>query len=206
MRMKRADDTKLRILRFIESYCEENGYPPTTREIGQHVGLSSPASVHAHMERLAQEGAIVKDANRQRAYSVASRNASTQRAVPLLGQVAAGLPIYAQENVEDTFPLPPIFPYAREADENFMLRVQGDSMSGAGIFERDILIIHACHEVYNGEIVVARVDEESYTVKRYFKRGATVTLNAENPAYAPIERPMQEVEIIGKVVGLMRTM
>lgn len=205
--MKKSEETKLRILRFIEAYCDENGYPPTTREIGQHVGLSSPASVHAHMEKLAGEGAIVKDANRQRAYSLATqRFIQTQKAIPLLGQVAAGLPIYAQENVEDTFPLPPIFPYARESDENFMLRVQGDSMIDAGIFERDILIIHACHEAYNGEIVVARVDEDSYTVKRYYKHGTNVTLKAENPAYAPLERPLAEVEVIGKVVGLMRTM
>ena len=200
--MKRLVNPREQIINYIASYHRDNGYPPTMREISAAIGLQSPATVHAHLRKLEMDGMLSKNPNKQRAYSLDSRYLKTEKAVPLLGRVSAGLPIMAHENWEDAFPLPPIF--AAGNDDAFMLTIQGDSMSGAGMFAQDIVAVRPTQSICNGDIIIARVEDEGFTVKRYYKHGETVTLQAENPDYAPISVNERQVEIVGKVIGLMR--
>ncbi|MCL2694973.1 MAG: transcriptional repressor LexA [Clostridiales bacterium] len=197
-------NSREQIIRYLASYHRENGYPPTVREICTAVGLNSPATVHAHLRRLEMDGVLKKDPNKQRTYILNARYAGVGRDVPLLGKVAAGQPILAYENQEDAFPLPPIFSAGGDSEGVFMLTIQGDSMTGAGIYAHDVVAVQPMHEIHNGDIVIARVQEDGFTVKRYFKKGNTVTLQAENPDYAPINVDVREVEVMGKVIGLMR--
>jgi repressor LexA len=201
--MERLTDRQQKILDFITSTRDERGYPPSVREIGDAVGLHSPSSVHAQLATLAQKGYLTKDPTKPRAIRVHSatptRSAADFVEVPLVGRIAAGGPILAEQNVEDTMALP------RDLVGKgtlFALTVRGDSMTGAGILDGDTVIIRQQPEASDGEIVAALVGDDEATVKRLSRKGGRVRLLAENPAYDPIEP--EQVSVLGKVVAVLR--
>jgi len=192
------------ILDFILSEVNRKGYPPSVREIGQAVGLTSSSTVHSHLTALERKGFIKRDPTKPRALEVIdfrlnNKGISPEKVknVPLVGRVAAGAPILAQDNIEDNFALP-----VELAGENsFMLRVKGDSMIEAGILDGDYLVVRQQSAADNGDIIVALLGEES-TVKRFFRKGDRILLKPENKAMEPIIT--SDVTILGKVIGLMR--
>ena len=199
---------KRRILKYIDETLSRRGYPPSVREICTAVDLKSPASVHRHLQSLESDGWLRRDPNPPRALLVnfdwqtgTKGERRPCRHVPLVGDVAAGTDVLAQQNVEELMPLPADF---TGSGELFMLRVRGDSMIDAGIWDRDYVVArHQCDAV-SGDIVVAGIDGEEGTVKRYRPEGDKVVLVPANPAHAPIVRPADEVTIYGKVVTVIR--
>jgi repressor LexA len=196
------------ILDMIETSMRERGYPPSVREIGEAVGLTSPSTVHSHLASLEKMGFLRRDPTKPRALEVRydpSSGAAIERRpvrhVPLVGDVAAGTDVLAQENVEELFPLPEDF---TGAGELFMLRVRGDSMIGVGIMDGDFVVCRAQQTAENGEIVVAGLPGEEATVKTYQRRGDMVTLVPANERLSPMEFPADEVPIYGRVVTVMR--
>ncbi len=192
------------ILEYIKSCILKKGYPPAVREICEAVHLKSTSSVHSHLERLEESGYIRRDPTKPRAIEILDDEFGLTRRemvqVPVVGTVAAGQPILAQENIEDYFPIPAdLLPNA----QTFMLRVKGESMINIGIFDGDQVIVEKTSTARNGEIVVALV-EDSATVKRFFKENGHYRLQPENDSMDPIIVP--EVQILGKVVGLFRRM
>ncbi len=192
------------ILEYIKETILKKGYPPAVREICEAVHLKSTSSVHSHLESLERNGYIRRDPTKPRAIEILDDMFGLTRRemvqVPLVGTVAAGQPILAEENIEDYFPIPAdILPNA----EIFMLRVKGDSMINAGIFDGDRVIVESTSTARNGEIVVALV-EDSSTVKRFYKEDGYYRLQPENDSMDPIIVP--EAEILGKVIGLFRMM
>lgn len=192
------------ILEYIKGCILKKGYPPAVREICEAVHLKSTSSVHSHLETLERNGYIRRDPTKPRAIEILDDEfALTRREmvqVPVVGTVAAGQPILAQENIEDYFPIPAsILPNA----ETFMLRVKGESMINIGIFDGDQVIVEQTKTARNGEIVVALV-EDSATVKRFFKEKGHYRLQPENDNMEPII--VNQVEILGKVIGLFRMM
>lgn len=207
--MKKLADPQQVILDYMISFTEEHAYPPSVREICAAVGLKSTATVHTHLRNLEKRGLITRDPSKQRAVFINTdllpEREEKQYAVPLVGRVAAGLPMLAAENIEDAFPLPDVLMHGKEPTEVYMLRVDGESMRDAGIRDGDILVVnHNCNCV-NGDIVVARVHGESATVKRFFREKDRVRLQPENDLFDPIYVPFDEVEISGKVIGLLRS-
>lgn len=193
------------ILEFIRSEVRSKGYPPSVREIGEAVGLSSSSTVHAHLERLEQLGYIRRDPTKPRAIELLTDDGPTSSNsqvvnVPLVGRVAAGAPIFAEQNVEDMVPLPKDFV---RNEESFMLRVRGESMIEAGIYDGDLVVVRRTADANNGDIVVALVGEEA-TVKRFFREPGRVRLQPENSSMQPIY--VTDVTILGKVTGLLRHM
>ena len=192
------------ILKIIKESILEKGYPPSVREMCTAVGLSSTSSVHAHLEALAKKGYIKKDPSKPRTIEIMDDTFNLSRRevvnLPLLGDVGAGEPIFATENITNYFPMPvDILPN----NETFMLNVKGDSMINAGIFNGDKIIVSKQATAENGEIVVAMV-EDSATVKRFYKEKGYFRLHPENDALDDII--VKDLEIIGKVVGLLRMM
>lgn len=191
------------VLEFIRESVRANGYPPTVREICAALDLSSPSTVHAHLANLERLGLIKRDPTKPRALDVVGE-LRPPRPLPLVGQVAAGAPILADENVEELVDVPA---FLRRDDDDFVLRVSGDSMIGAGIFDSDLIVVHPQVEPRDGEIVVARVtgigDDEA-TAKRIYRDGAVVRLVAENENYEPIVVNADQVEVVGRVVGVLR--
>lgn len=200
-------DRQREILDLILETVRRRGYPPSVREIGEAVGLSSPSTVHSHLSALVTAGLLRRDPSKPRAIEVIdmSEEHDLRRApvrdVPLVGRIAAGSPILAQEDIEEIFPLPTEIV---GNDPVFMLRVQGDSMILAGIFDGDLVVIRRQPDARDGEIVAALIDGEEATVKRLRRQPGRVILEAENPDYEPIVL-MGGVEIIGKVVAVIRT-
>jgi repressor LexA len=203
--MESLTERQRKILDFITSTVEDRGYPPSVREIGDAVGLHSPSSVHAQLATLAQKGMLTKDATKPRAIrverpdrgaAVASRSDVVE--VPLVGQIAAGGPILAEENVEEQLPLPKDLVGSGTL---FALKVKGDSMTGAGIFDGDTVIIRQQQTANDGEMIAALIDDEA-TVKTLSRKGGKVRLIAENPAYDPIEP--EDMSVLGKVVAVLR--
>ncbi|MEG6615630.1 transcriptional repressor LexA [Peptococcaceae bacterium 1198_IL3148] len=199
------------ILNVIKENIRQKGYPPSVREIGQVVGLSSSSTVHSYLKRLEDKGYIRRDPTKPRAIEILSNEFSFDRPavvteneeiveVPLVGQVAAGTPITAQENVEDVINLPRSFTGYGNV---FMLKVRGDSMIEAGILENDLLLVRQQQNAVNGEIVVAMLDGDA-TVKRFFKEKKHIRLQPENANMDPII--VDDVQIVGKIVGLIRRM
>ncbi len=184
------------VLRFIERFCDENGYAPSVREICKEMGFKSTATAYNYIDRLRANGMLQKTDNKKRAVSL-QRNLKT---IPLLGTVTAGTPILATENYEGYYALP-----ADEfkGDGLFMLRVQGDSMIDAGIFDGDKIVVRQQPTAENGEIVVALI-EDSSTVKRFYKREGKIVLHPENPRLNDII--LDDVVILGKVIGLVRNL
>ena len=190
---------------YILSFTAKHGYPPSVREIGAAVGLKSPSTVHVHMKGLEEAGVIVKAEGKTRAISlpgaplgpVAEEEDPHADQIPVVGNVAAGSPILAQECIEDYL----TFDTQGLSGEHFALRVRGESMLNAGILPDDLVVVHRQQEVRNGEIVVALFEDEA-TVKTYQNRDGHVWLLPENPEYEPIDGA--EAQIVGKVVAVVR--
>lgn len=198
------------ILDFIAQELKERGYPPSVREIGEAVGLASSSTVHAHLATLQRQGFLRRDPAKPRALAVlydAASGAAIERRptqhVPLVGDVAAGANVLAQENVEELLPLPADF---TGEGPLFMLRVRGDSMIDAGILEGDYVVVHQQPEARKGEIVVAGVPGEEATVKTFTRKGTKIVLVPANPRLAPMELDPSDVRIFGKVVTVLRRM
>lgn len=196
------------ILEFIASEIEQRGYPPSVREIGEAVALASSSTVHAHLTTLARQGYLRRDPTKPRAmevrYDVMSGAAVERRParhVPLIGDVAAGTDVLAQENVEDLLPLPQDF----TGDGHlFMLRVRGESMIGAGILDGDYVVVRQQQTADAGEIVVAGIPGDEATVKSYSRDGSKVVLTPANPTMEPLVYDDSDVVVYGKVVTLLR--
>lgn len=190
-----------RILDFIAETIRERGYPPTVREIGEAVGLTSSSSVHAQLANLERKGLLHKDPTKPRAMSLSEPRADAVT-VPLVGRIAAGAPILAQEHVEEYLAIPQGF---AGDDPHFALTVRGDSMTGAGIFDGDVVVVRSQGHARDGDIVAALMPgpaEDEATVKRLGHDGDRVLLIPENPALQPIE--MDDGRIMGKVVAVLR--
>jgi repressor LexA len=189
------------IFDYVKSYGEQHGYPPTVRDIGKAIGLTSSSTVHAHLANLEKLGMLRRDPTKPRAIEVLVDKAKAAVAppgLPIVGQVAAGQPVLAEENIEEYVPVPQI---AGGDEGEFVLRVKGDSMVGAGIFEGDYVVVRPQETASDGEIVVALVEDEA-TVKRFFKEEDHVRLQPENDALDPIRS--REVQLLGRVVGVCR--
>jgi len=194
------------IWEFLVDYVDRVGYPPTVREIGEAVGLASPSTVHAHLANLERAGLLRRDPTKPRALELVGHDraarepAATLPKLPLLGQIAAGAPLLAEENVEDELAVP------ETLRGDFLLRVRGESMIDAGILDGDIVVVRRAQDARNGEIVVALVgDDESAdeaTVKTFYREKGRIRLQPENAALEPIYAG--HVEILGKVVGVFR--
>jgi repressor LexA len=196
------------ILEMIERHMRERGYPPSVREIGEAVGLTSPSTVHAHLSALQRRGYLRRDPTKPRAIEVrwdsnsdAAMERRPVRHVPLVGDVAAGTDVLAQENVEEVLPLPADF--TGEGDL-FMLRVRGDSMIEAGILDGDYVVCRAQAEASQGEIIVAGIPGDEATVKTFTRRDDRVVLLPANPRLGPIELDPGEVRVYGRVVTVLR--
>jgi repressor LexA len=189
------------IFDFVKQYAGEHGYPPTVRDIGKAIGLASSSTVHAHLANLEKLGMLRRDPTKPRAIEVLkdkAREVVTPAGLPVVGQVAAGQPVLADENIEEYVPVPGI---AGGDDGEFVLRVKGDSMKDAGILEGDFVIVRRQETASDGDIVVALVGEEA-TVKRFFRENDHVRLQPENEAMEPIRT--REAQVLGRVVGLCR--
>lgn len=198
----KISDKQREILDYIKTEILNKGYPPTVRDICEAVKLKSTSSVHSHLETLEKNGYIRRDPTKPRAIEIVDDNFNLTRRevvnVPMIGRVAAGQPILAVENIESYFPIPAEFmPNA----ESFMLRVQGESMINAGIFDGDNILVEKCDTAHNGEMVVALVDD-SATVKIFYKEGDHIRLQPENDFMDPIIVP--DCKILGKVFGVFR--
>ena len=199
------------IWKFLTDYVDEHGYPPTVREIGEAVGLASPSTVHAHLANLERAGLIKRDQTKPRALELRrdpkpeTARADDVHRLPLLGEIAAGGPLLAEQNVEEYVAVPE--PLARGGEE-FLLRVKGDSMVNAGILEGDLVVVRRQQDARNGDIVVALAgaDEtaDEATVKRFFREKDRIRLQPENDALEPIYTDY--VEVLGKVTGVFRSL
>jgi repressor LexA len=197
------------ILEYIEREMRSRGFPPSVREIGAEVGLTSPSSVHSHLATLQREGYLMRDPAKPRALKVMWDPVSGAvdverrpvRHVPLVGQVAAGTDVLAQEHVEEMLPVPTDL---TGEGELFMLTVRGDSMIEAGILDGDYVVARVQNTAENGDIVVAGIPGEEATVKTYTKKRGVITLLPANPRLEPMEFQPDEVEIYGRVVTVMR--
>jgi repressor LexA len=195
------------VLDYISHTVVERGYPPSVREIGDAVGLSSPSSVHAILNALVEAGAIRKDPSKPRAIVVVDQKMPAARSsdervrdVPVLGRIAAGTPILAAEHVEEVLPLPVDLV---GNDPVFLLEIKGDSMIGAGILDGDLVAVRSQPDALDGEIVAALIDGEEATVKRLRREAGKVILVSENPSYEPMVFS-DGVELVGKVVSVLR--
>lgn len=195
----RNSDKQMAILEFIRSEIESKGYPPSVREICAAVGLRSTSSVHAHLNSLERKGLIRRDSTKPRALELLDGSLAHAQTIPLVGKVTAGLPILAVENIEDYLVMPR---YLLSRDDMFALRVQGESMIEAGIFDGDIIILRRQETAENGDIVVAMIEDEA-TVKRIYFEKDRVRLQPENSAMEPIYAP--EVQVLGKLIALFRS-
>jgi repressor LexA len=194
------------ILDLIRTTVAQRGYPPSVREIGDEVGLSSPSTVHSHLTTLANEGFIRRDPSKPRAIEVIKDDGATAisraavRDVPLVGSIAAGSPILADEDIEEIYPLPTELVGTEPV---FMLTIRGDSMMNAGIFDRDYVVVQKQSTARNGQIVAALVNGEEATVKRFEKTDMGVVLHPENESYEPMMFT-DGVAILGIVVAVLR--
>jgi repressor LexA len=191
------------IFEFVKRYAAEHGYPPTVRDIGKAIGLTSSSTVHAHLANLERVGLLRRDPSKPRALEVLvdkAKQAVTPSGLPVVGQVAAGQPVLAQENIEDYVPVPGI---AGGDQGEFVLRVNGDSMRDVGILDGDHVVVRGQDHATDGEIVVALLGEEA-TVKRFFRENDHVRLQPENQELEPIRS--RDVQVLGRVVGVCRRM
>jgi repressor LexA len=190
------------IFDFIRRYADKTGYPPTVREIGKAVGLHSSSTVHAHLANLEKIGLLRRDPAKPRAIELlfdrAKKTIMPGRGIPLVGQVAAGEPIVAEENIEEYIEVPDVI---GGEDGDYILQVRGESMIEAGIFEGDYVVVRPASEASDGEIVVALIGDDA-TVKRYFREPDHIRLQPENRAMEPIRTT--EAVVLGKVIGVFR--
>lgn len=189
------------IFDFISRYLSSHGYPPTVREIGKAVGLHSSSTVHAHLSKLEKLGVLKRDPTKPRAMEVLvskAKRAVRGPGLPLVGNVAAGTPILAEENIEDYLEVPEVI---GGEDGDYILAVRGESMKDAGILDGDFVVVRQSAEAKNGEIVVAMLDDEA-TVKRYFREKDHIKLQPENKSMKPIKT--RDARVLGRVVGVFR--
>jgi repressor LexA len=191
------------IFDFIRRYADKTGYPPTVREIGKAVGLHSSSTVHAHLGNLEKIGLLRRDPTKPRAIELLLDKAKRtimpgEGGLPLVGQVAAGEPILAEENIEEYIEIPDVI---GGEDGDYVLRVRGESMKEAGIFEDDYVVVRPADEAADGEIVVALIGEDA-TVKRYFRESDHIRLQPENATMEPIRTT--EATVLGRVIGVVR--
>jgi len=190
------------IFDFIGTYLSKHGYPPTVREIGKAVGLHSSSTVHAHLSKLESLGVLRRDPSKPRALEVMvqrAKKAVRPSGLPLVGSVAAGSPILAEENIEDYLEVPDV---VGGEDGDYILRVRGESMKDAGILEGDFVVVRPTERARDGEIVVALVGDDEATVKRFFREKDRVRLQPENKSMKPIRT--RDVRLLGRVVGVFR--
>ncbi|MGH2897676.1 MAG: transcriptional repressor LexA, partial [Solirubrobacteraceae bacterium] len=193
------------IWNYLVEYVDRHGYPPTVREIGEEVGLASPSTVHAHLANLEKLGLLRRDPSKPRAIELLDRAVEQVRSIvrpdglPLVGQVAAGSPVLAEENIEEYVDVPSL---AGGAEGEYVLRVRGESMIDAGILPDDYVVVRPQDTAQDGEIVVALLGEEA-TVKRYFREADHIRLQPENATMEPIRS--RDVQVLGRVVGLFRS-
>ena len=200
---KTAPERCAEIYRYIKDFLKMKGYPPSVREIGEKVGLSSSSTVHSYLHMLEADGKIHRDPTKPRAIELVGDNPwENLLRVPLVGNVAAGVPITAEENIEEVFSVPSSL--IGTQDDTFMLRVQGESMINAGIFDGDYIFVKEQNTAKNGEIVVALVENEEATVKRIFFEKDRVKLQPENDTMKPFYE--KNVAVLGKVIGVYRQM
>jgi repressor LexA len=198
------------IFDFIGKYSAKYGYPPTVRDIGKAVGLASSSTVHAHLANLEKIGLLRRDPSKPRAIELLDRAVGNavdsvrsivrSEGLPLVGSVAAGQPVLAEENIEEYISVPEV---AGGGDGEYLLRIRGDSMKNAGIIEGDIVVVRPQETAREGEIVVALLGEEA-TVKRFFRESDHIRLQPENETMEPIRS--KEVKVLGRVVGLLRSL
>lgn len=203
---KRTESRQLEVLKFIHTKVTEKGYPPTVREIGAAVQLSSTSTVHGHLARLEKKGYIQRDPTKPRAIELTAKGlevldiAPTQ--IPLLGIVTAGEPILAVEDASDFFPIPPDL--LHEQSQLFMLTIRGESMINTGILDGDQVIVRKQDIAQNGDIVIAMTDDNEATCKTFYKEAQHIRLQPENDFLEPII--LDSVRILGKVVGVYRNL
>lgn len=201
---KRTENRQIEILKFIHTRVTEKGYPPTVREIGEAVQLSSTSTVHGHLSRLEKKGLILRDPTKPRAIELTASGLEKidvqPASIPMLGVVTAGEPILAVEDASDFFPIPPDL--ANSTGSLFMLTIRGESMINAGILDGDQVIVRKQQSAQNGDIVIAMTDEDEATCKRFYKEKDYIRLQPENDYLEPIILP--DVTILGLVVGLYR--
>ncbi|NHN77416.1 repressor LexA [Azotobacter chroococcum] len=201
--MSKLTPRQVEILAFIKRCLEENGYPPTRAEIARELGFKSPNAAEEHLKAMARKGAIEMTPGASRGIRIPGGEAvSEPGSLPVVGRVAAGAPILAQQHIEETCRINPDFFHPRA---DYLLRVRGMSMKDVGIYDGDLLAVHTCREARNGQIVVARLNDE-VTVKRFKREGDKVWLIAENPEFAPLEIDLNEQDLIieGLSVGVIR--
>ena len=188
------------IFDFIKRYSARHGYPPTVRDIGKAIGLTSSSTVHAHLANLEKLGLLRRDPTKPRAMEILekAKKAVLPSGLPLVGRVAAGSPLLAEENIEEHLDVPSV---AGGDEGDYVLRVAGDSMKNAGILEGDYVVVHQQDTARDGDIIVALMGEEA-TVKRFFKETDHVRLQPENEALEPILT--RDVQVLGRVVGVFR--
>ncbi|MFO7293510.1 MAG: transcriptional repressor LexA [Actinomycetes bacterium] len=205
--MPELSERQKQVLEYIRAVVAERGYPPSVREIGEALGLSSPSTVHSHISALVKAGKIRRDPSKPRAIEVLDSAPAPARSfdddlreVPLVGRIAAGSPVLATEDIEEVFALPTSLVGTGPV---FMLRVKGDSMIEAGILDGDLVVVRRQPDADDGDIVAAMIEGEEATVKRLYRRDGKVVLRAENPEYPDMVFD-RDVAILGKVVSVFR--
>ena len=199
--MSELKDKQLLIYEFLKDFTSQKGYPPTVREICKAVGLKSTSSVHGHLKQLEKEGLIKRDPTKPRALEIVDSVIKKELInVPIIGKVTAGLPILANENIEDSFPLP--LDYVKHNNDLFMLKVSGSSMIKAGILDGDLAIIEKTQTASNGDKIVALIENEA-TLKTFYRENDHIRLQPENDEMEPII--VDNCSILGKLIGIYRT-
>ncbi|MCW6682620.1 transcriptional repressor LexA [Aerococcaceae bacterium NML160702] len=202
--MNSLSNKQLNILKCIYDAIENQGYPPTVREIGASSGLSSTSTVHGHLERLEKAGYIIRDSSKTRAIELSKAALDvlgvSPKEIPVLGRVAAGMPILAVEEATDFYPIPPDVHY--DPSELFMLEIQGDSMVNIGIMDGDLITVRRQPSANNGDVVIAMTAEDEVTCKTFFRKSNHFVLRPENDSMEDII--LNDVTILGKVVSLYR--
>ena len=199
--MSELKDKQLFIYEFLKDFTSQKGYPPTVREICKAVGLKSTSSVHGHLKQLEKEGLIKRDPTKPRALEIVDSVVKKEMInVPIIGRVTAGLPILANENIEDSFPLP--LDYVKHNNDLFMLKISGSSMIKAGILDGDFAIIERTQTASNGDKIVALIENEA-TLKTFYRENDHIRLQPENDEMEPII--VDNCSILGKLIGIYRT-
>lgn len=198
---------QISILEFIKEHSKSKGYPPSVREICESVNLSSPSTVHSHLKTLEKLGYLIKHKDIPRGIEVLNKDSEPNRInqeiinLPLVGCVTAGKPILAEENIEEYIPLPKSLV---KGNDNFVLKVKGDSMINAGILDGDYVIVNKQHIANNNKIVVALIDNDSATVKRFFREDNKIRLQPENDSMSPMYFSDNQISILGIITGVFR--
>ena len=194
------NDRQEKILEYIKSEVQRRGFPPSVREICDAMGIKSTSTVHGHLRRLENRGLLIRDPTKPRALEVVGMVHNTAQ-IPLVGKATAGLPITAIENIEEYISFTPGF-FCSDEEDCFALHVTGDSMINAGIYDGDVVIVHQQQTAENGDIIVALINDEDTTIKRFYKEECRVRLQPENDQYSPMY--FSNVSILGKVIGSLR--